>query len=116
MSHRCGGQRGAAVLTNADVGALPAPAFPAIFPASATLIEKHEKEAKQAKGLHGTLRARSAAAIDAAGSSIGSIGLLGFALLVAALLPYHSPVAVLLLGLIAWAVVSAICWRLRKAM
>jgi hypothetical protein len=91
-------------------------AFPAIFPASATLIEKHEKEAKQAKGLHGTLRARSAAAIDAAGSSIGSIGLLGFALLVAALLPHHSPVAVLLLGLTTWAVVSVICWRLRKAM
>jgi hypothetical protein len=28
-------------------------AFPAIFPASATLIEKHERQRKQDKGLHG---------------------------------------------------------------
>ncbi|HTS08556.1 MAG TPA: DUF3147 family protein, partial [Candidatus Eisenbacteria bacterium] len=43
-------------------------AFPAIFPASATLIEKHERERKQKTGLHGTVRARKAVAIDAAGA------------------------------------------------
>jgi hypothetical protein len=40
-------------------------AFPAIFPASATLIEKHEKEKKESLGLKGEARGRSAASIDA---------------------------------------------------
>jgi hypothetical protein len=33
-------------------------AFPAIFPAGATLIEKDEKEKKEKKGLHGTVRGK----------------------------------------------------------
>ena len=90
-------------------------AFPAIFPASATLIEKHEKETKQAKGVAGAVRAKSAAAVDAAGASIGSIGLLVFALVGAAFLPDRSPLVVLLLATIAWFVVAAFFWRLRKA-
>src|ERR1700733_11938189 len=64
-------------------------AFPAIFPASATLIEKHEKQKKEREGLQGTRRGREAASIDAAGSAMGSIGLLFFALLVWQLLPRH---------------------------
>ena len=43
-------------------------AFPAIFPAGATLIEKHEKQKKERAGLHGSARGRKAAAIDAAGA------------------------------------------------
>ncbi|HXM11379.1 MAG: DUF3147 family protein [Candidatus Sulfotelmatobacter sp.] len=57
-------------------------AFPAIFPASATLIEKHEKEKKKSLGLDGSARGRSAAGVDAAGSSMGSLGLFVFALVV----------------------------------
>src|SRR5690349_6361795 len=57
-------------------------AFPAIFPATATLIEKHERERKQKAGLQGAVRARKAVAIDAAGASMGAIGLLAFALVV----------------------------------
>jgi hypothetical protein len=34
-------------------------AFPAILPASATLIEKHERQRKERIGLHGSVRARS---------------------------------------------------------
>ncbi len=41
-------------------------AFPAIFPASATLIEQNEKRRKQGTRGHGTLRGRRAAALDAA--------------------------------------------------
>src|SRR5881398_2408468 len=55
-------------------------AFPAIFPASATLIEKHEKQKKESEGLRGTERAREAVSVDAAGAAMGSIGLLVFAL------------------------------------
>lgn len=46
-------------------------AFPAILPASATLIEKHERAKKESLGLNGAGRGRSAASIDAAGSSMG---------------------------------------------
>jgi nicotinamidase-related amidase len=40
-------------------------AFPAIFPASATLIEKHQRERKKKAGLSGARRGKEAAALDA---------------------------------------------------
>lgn len=43
-------------------------AFPAIFPASATLVEKHQVERKHRCGQHGSKRGREAAALDAAGA------------------------------------------------
>jgi hypothetical protein len=55
------------------------PGCPAIVPASAPLIEKHEKESNQAKGAGD--RANSAAAVDTAAASMRSIGLLAFALI-----------------------------------
>src|SRR5450631_582284 len=54
-------------------------AFPAIFPASATLIEKHQRQRKQDKGLHGEERGTDAAAIDGVGAAMGSGGLMAFA-------------------------------------
>jgi hypothetical protein len=54
-------------------------AFPAIFPASAILIEKHERQGKQRKGFHGKERGTNAAAIDALGTAMGSVCLLTFA-------------------------------------
>src|SRR4051812_9581197 len=54
-------------------------AFPAIFPASATLVERHEAEKKAREGMHGEERGRDAAALDAAGAAMGSIGMLVFA-------------------------------------
>jgi hypothetical protein len=50
-------------------------AFPAIFPASATLVEKHECERKENAGLRGAKRGRDAAALEAAGAALWSIGL-----------------------------------------
>ncbi len=52
-------------------------AFPAIFPASASLIENHEKARKAQAGYDGTKRGRIAASVDAAGASIGCIGMIG---------------------------------------
>src|SRR5258708_20596742 len=62
-------------------------AFPAIFCASATLIEKHERERKQKLGLSGYRRGTDAAALDAAGAALGSIGLTVFGLSVWLLSP-----------------------------
>ncbi len=62
-------------------------AFPAIFPASATLIEKHEKEKRESLGLKGAARGRNVAIIDAAGSSMGSVGLFVFAIVVWQFMP-----------------------------
>ena len=64
-------------------------AFPAIFPASATLIEKHEIKKKAKAGFDGTIRGVKAASIDAAGAAIGTIGLALFALILWKLLGHY---------------------------
>jgi MFS family permease len=89
-------------------------AFPAIFPASATLIEKHEKEKKEEKRLHGTRRGRAAASVDAAGSAMGSLGLLVFASIVWQFGPRYSAWIVLLCATVAWLTVSVLIWYVRK--
>jgi hypothetical protein len=57
-------------------------AFPAIFPASATLVEKHEAQKKKEVSFRGTVCGRQAAALDAAGAALGTIGLIAFAIVV----------------------------------
>lgn len=89
-------------------------AFPAIFPASATLIAKHEKERKQKAGYDGTRRGRAAAAADATGTSLGCIALVAFAVIVWRLLPGMPPWLVLLLAAITWAGTAVLLWLLRR--
>src|SRR5438270_11302351 len=89
-------------------------AFPAIFPASATLVEKHEKERKAQKGLEGKERGREAAALDALGASIGAVGLCVFAVTVWLLLPEHSAWQVLFGASVVWFVSSCALWFLRE--
>ena len=91
-------------------------AFPAIFPASATLIEKHEKQKKECAGIHGSTRGRKAAAVDAAGAAIGSIGLLAFAFLVKRLLASYNPGLVLAGSTVVWLAVSLLLWQIRERM
>src|SRR5437868_7178761 len=85
-------------------------AFPAIFPASATLLEKHTKEKKQRAGINGTMRARAIAAADAAGSAMGALGLALFAVIVWKLLPAHAPAAVLATATVAWLCLAVATW------
>ena len=66
-------------------------AFPVIFPASATLIDKHEKEKKRSAGLEGRSRARQLVSVDAAGAAMGSVGLFVFALLISQFVGEHAP-------------------------
>src|SRR6266850_7592772 len=89
-------------------------AFPAIFPATATLIEKHENQKKQRKGLSGTKRGRLAAGVDAAGAAMGSGGLLVFALIVWKLLPGRSGSMVLAAATPAWVVVAISIWAAQE--
>lgn len=89
-------------------------AFPAILPASATLIEKHEKQKKEKLGLDGSKRGRKAAGLDAAGSALGSIGLLIFAFMVWRLAPAHSAPLTVAGATLAWMTASVFLWRIRK--
>ena len=89
-------------------------AFPAIFPASASLIEKHEKQKKEENVLHGARRGRQAASFDAAGAAIGSIGLLVFGWGVWRFLPRHNAVLVIALATVAWLCVAVGAWQIRK--
>jgi hypothetical protein len=89
-------------------------AFPAIFPASATLIEKHEREEKEQAGIEETKQARQAVSVDAAGAAIGSIGLLFFALFVTEFVGKFSSWLVMVGATLTWAVISVLLWLLRK--
>jgi hypothetical protein len=89
-------------------------AFPAIFPASATLMENEEKEKKERLGLQGMIRGRKVAGVDAAGAAMGSIGMMAFAAMVWLLLPAHSPLLVLSGATVAWFAVSFSVWRIRS--
>jgi 4-hydroxybenzoate polyprenyltransferase len=85
-------------------------AFPAIFPASATLVEKHEKQKKRRAGFDGTKRARTAAGVDAMGTAMGCLGLITFAVIVWKNLPSHSIGTTLLAATLAWLVVCVSTW------
>ena len=91
-------------------------AFPAIFPAGATLIEKQQREKKRRVGHDGTSRGRAAAGIDAIGAAMGTLGLIAFALLVWRFLPSHSSQAILTIAGLVWLAISVLAWRIRKAM
>ena len=90
-------------------------AFPAIFPAAATLIEKRETERKQRLGLHGAVRGRNAVGLEAAGAARGCIALLAFALAASWLIPRHNAAVALGGSTLAWLVVVGIVWGTRHA-
>ena len=89
-------------------------AFPAIFPASATLVEAHEKQKKEKLGLHGSVRGRRAAGVEAAGSALGSLGLILFALIVWQFLRNHGALWVLPLATVAWLTIAVLAWIVRE--
>jgi uncharacterized protein DUF3147 len=91
-------------------------AFPAIFPASATLIEKHELEKKRRAGLNGVLRSREMAGVDAAGAAMGCIGLVAFAVTVYTTLPAYPAWIGLSAAVGIWIAVSGLVWKVRDAL
>ena len=89
-------------------------AFPAIFPASVTLIEKHEKQKKQKVGYDGTNRGRNAASLEAAGTSTGALSLVFFAFILYRCLPVYSAWLMLIIAGLSWLALSGLFWFLRK--
>jgi len=88
-------------------------AFPAIFPASVTLVSNHESERTKARPyLKDVARGRKAAALEARGAAMGSVGLAAFACAVWMLLTRWSAPASLGGALAVWIGVSVSVWRL----
>src|SRR5437016_6724706 len=79
-------------------------AFPGIFPAGITLVERHERS----KG-----RGRKVSAVVAAGAVAGSIGLAAFGALAWCALPRLAEWQALLAAMIAWLAVSLLAWFIR---
>ncbi len=88
-------------------------AFPAIFPASATLVEKHEREKKEMAHLKGNRRGKEAAALEAAGTVIGSLGLVVFGAIIWQMVDLYAAGAFVIAG-VAWLVVSVFAWMAYK--
>ena len=73
-------------------------AFPAILPASLTLVKEHD--------------GRSAAEEDARGAAAGSVGMVAFGSVVWITGEADSPTLTLLLAVLVWGVVSVVIWSL----
>jgi hypothetical protein len=91
-------------------------AFPGIFPAGVSLVEKHKTLRENAEGKVGTWAARGQASVEATGASIGTLGLTGFAVVLWQGLPRLSFLPVLLIAAGTWTVVSWLCWWTRERM
>ena len=102
ISSRCGASFGGLFL-----------ALPAIFCASATLIEKHEIRLKREAGLDGRRRGQEAAALDAAGAALGALGMLAFAA-VFWLVVERSVAGAFAGASLAWLSVSVAAWFARR--
>jgi Protein of unknown function (DUF3147) len=85
-------------------------AFPAIFPASVTLVEKTERDRKRNKGLSGDKRARAAATLDTHGAALGSVALMPFAVLIWLSVARYPPWMVLLAATTAWTGSAVAAW------
>ena len=89
-------------------------AFPAIFPAGASLIESHEKRKKHEAGMQGTKRGREAASLDAQGASLGAIGLAAFAAVAWLCLQGHKAIWVIGGATAVWLVLSVGLWMIHR--
>lgn len=87
-------------------------AFPAIFPASATLVASHER--KKFQNDEGKRRGEQAAGVDAAGAALGSLALLAFGGIVWGLGAIIPAWAVLALAGCAWVICSILFWAIRQ--
>jgi Protein of unknown function (DUF3147) len=91
-------------------------AFPAIFPAAATLVQQHQKREKERAGESGVIRGRMAAGADAAGTAMGTVGLMAFAAMVWFWLPNNDSRLILCVATLAWFLVAFLIWLTRETL
>jgi hypothetical protein len=91
-------------------------AFPGIFPAGVSLVEKHKTLREKAEGKLGTTSARGQASVEAAGASAGTLGLMGFAVVLWQGLPTHNFLPMVLIAGGTWIVLSWLFWWARERM
>lgn len=89
-------------------------AFPAIFPAGASLIAKRESGKKEKAGANRTRRGRYAAGVDAAGAAMGCVGLTAFAAVAWRVLPRFALWETLALATALWTVLAIMVWFIRQ--
>ncbi|HEY4354625.1 MAG TPA: DUF3147 family protein [Acidobacteriaceae bacterium] len=89
-------------------------AFPAIFPAAASLIQTHEKRRKAEIGSDGTRRGENAASLDAFGATLGCLGLIGFALCLWRFVTAMSSAGTLALTFTCWTLVAGGAYFVRR--
>jgi hypothetical protein len=94
-------------------------AIPAIFPASATLIEKHEEEKTTTQKGHKNranpdAEGQMKVGFDAEGAALGSIGLVVFALVMWKFMPGRSASLVLFCATLSWLLVATTLWKIQE--
>jgi hypothetical protein len=89
-------------------------AFPAILPASLTLIEHHELERHGRITADARVRARRAAGRDAAGARLGGVGLACFGIIVWRALRAQGAGVALALAALGWLTCSVWLWLLSR--
>jgi hypothetical protein len=89
-------------------------AFPAIFPAAASLIQSHETRRKAEIGKDGSKRGKDAAALDAFGAALGCLGLIGFAASLWKLAAVMSAAEALGIAFASWASLSVAGYLVRQ--
>ena len=91
-------------------------AFPGIFPAGVSLVEKHKTLRERAEGKLGVWSARGQASVEATGASVGTLGLMGFAVVLWQGLPTHNFLLMLFTATGTWIAVSSLFWWTRERM
>lgn len=89
-------------------------AFPGIFPAGVTLVERHERKKKERSGMSGLRRGRAVAGAVAAGAALGSVGLAAFATVAWLLVPRLGAGLSLSAATAAWLAVGVLAWFARS--
>ncbi len=90
-------------------------AFPAIFPASVSLIESHEIKRQADIGSDGRNRGRIAARLDSHGASLGCIGLVAFAFVLWRWMNSRNALLLISIAVIVWLAIAYALWAIRES-
>jgi len=87
-------------------------AFPAILPASITLVEKHTLRQQKEHGYRSAKRVRNAAALDSSGAALGGVGVVNLRSCGLGVVPRTPAWLTLLIATAAWATSASLFWKI----